>query len=93
MLTIYSKNNCGHCMMAKAMLKNNDIAFEEINVEENAEAYEFLISEGHRTMPQIYKDGKLFIQGGYQGLQNMGIPALREQLEKDSINTDTLGTL
>ena len=80
-------------MMAKGLLTNNDIEFETINIEDDESARDFIISEGHRTMPQVYKDGKLFVGGGFQGLQSMGIETLREQLNKDSIDTNTLGTL
>ena len=68
MLTIYSKNNCGYCVQAKSLLKNNDIPFEEINIEEDADQMQFILSEGHRTMPQIYKDGKLFVAVSYTHL-------------------------
>jgi len=54
MLTLYSKNNCGYCLQAKALLKNNDIPFEEVNIDTDDVAREFVINEGHRTMPQIY---------------------------------------
>ena len=69
MLTLYTKNNCGYCLQAKALLKNNDIPFEEVNIEVDATAKDFVITEGHRTMPQIYKDGKLFVEGGFTGLR------------------------
>jgi hypothetical protein len=26
------------------------------------------MGEGHRTVPQLYKDGKLLVEGGYTGL-------------------------
>ena len=91
MLTLYTKNNCGYCMQAKALLKNNDIEFEEINIEENPEARDFVINEGHRTMPQIYKDGKLFVEGGYTGLCDLGVPVIKEKL--NGINTAALGSI
>ena len=65
-ITVYSKNMCGYCVQAKNLLKNKGIEFEEINIEEKPEAREFVISEGHRTMPQIYIDGKSM--GGYTEL-------------------------
>ena len=68
MLTIYSKKNCPFCDQAKALLKNRDIPFEEVKIDEDAEAREFVLSQGHRTVPQIYKDGTLLVEGGYQGL-------------------------
>lgn len=91
MLTLYTKNNCGYCMQAKALLKNNNIEFEEINIEENPEARDFVINEGHRTMPQIYKDGKLFVEGGYTGLRDLGVPVIKEKL--NGINTAALGSI
>ena len=80
MLTIYSKNNCGYCVQAKSLLKNNDIPYEEINIEVDADQMQFILSEGHRTMPQIYKDGKLFVEGGFQGLQGLGIDGIKDKL-------------
>ncbi len=63
---VYSKNMCGYCVQAKNWLKNKNIEYKEINIEEHPEAREFVISEGHRTMPQIYIDGKSM--GGYNEL-------------------------
>ena len=63
---VYSKNMCGYCVQAKNWLKNKGIEYKEINIEEQPEAREFVISEGHRTMPQIYIDGKSV--GGYTEL-------------------------
>ena len=57
---------CGYCVQAKNWLKNKNIEYKEINIEEHPEAREFVISEGHRTMPQIYVDGKSM--GGYNEL-------------------------
>jgi glutaredoxin 3 len=65
-IQVYTKNMCGYCTQAKNYLTNKGIAFETINIEEKPEAREFVISEGHRTMPQIYIDGKSI--GGYQQL-------------------------
>ena len=63
---VYSKNMCGYCVQAKNWLKNKGIEYKEINIEEQPEAREFVISEGHRTVPQIYIDGKSM--GGYTEL-------------------------
>ena len=63
---VYSKNMCGYCVQAKNWLKNKGIDYTEINIEEKPEAREFVINEGHRTMPQIYIDGKSM--GGYNEL-------------------------
>ena len=71
MITVYSKPLCGYCDMAKDYLKKNNIQYEEIRVDTNPEAREFLINEGHRTMPQIYHDGKLLVAGGAMALVRM----------------------
>jgi len=71
---LYTKNGCGYCTMAKNWLKNKDISFEEINIEEKPEAREFVISEGHRTMPQIYINEKSI--GGYQQLVEYDVSKL-----------------
>lgn len=68
MITVYSKNNCPYCVQAKNLLKMKGVAFEEINIESTPSAREFIVAEGHRTVPQIYQDGKLLVEGGYTGL-------------------------
>ena len=68
MITVYSKNNCPFCVQAKNLLKLKGVEYTEIKIDEDSSAKEFVLSEGHRTVPQIYKDGKLLVEGGYQGL-------------------------
>jgi glutaredoxin 3 len=68
MITVYSKNNCPFCVQAKNLLKVKGVEFEEIKVDEVPEAREFIVGEGHKAVPQIYKDGKLLVEGGFQGL-------------------------
>ena len=68
MITVYSKNNCPFCVQAKNLLKIKGIEFEEVKIDEDSEAREFVLAEGHRTVPQIYQDGKLLVEGGFQGL-------------------------
>ena len=79
MLTVYSKNNCPFCVQAKNLLTLKGIEYEEIKIDESPEAREFVLSEGHRTVPQIYKDGTLFVQGGYQGLSKLTESELKER--------------
>ena len=68
MLTVYSENNCPFCVKAKHLLETKGIAYTEVKIDETPEAREFVMAEGHRTVPQIYKDGQLLVEGGYQGL-------------------------
>jgi glutaredoxin 3 len=69
MITVYSKNNCPYCVQAKSLLELKGIEFEEVKIDESTEAREFVVGEGHRTVPQIYQDGKLLVEGGFQGLK------------------------
>ena len=69
MITVYSKNNCPFCVQAKSLLQLKGVEFEEVKIDESTEAREFIVGEGHRTVPQIYKDGKLLVEGGFQGLK------------------------
>jgi glutaredoxin 3 len=80
MLTVYSKNHCPFCDQAKALLKSKDIPFEEVKIDESTEAREFIMAEGHRTVPQIYKDGKVFVEGGFQGLRKLNEDQLKAAL-------------
>ena len=81
MLTIYSKANCPYCTMAKTYLTNKNINFTEVKIDENPGAREFMLSEGHRSVPQIYKNGQLFVAGGYQGLIGLTESVLLSKLE------------
>ena len=78
-------------LKTKYFLKNKDIPFEEVNIEEDADQMQFILSEGHRTMPQIYHNGKLFVEGGYQGLRELSAEEIKEKI--NGIDTDSLGTI
>jgi len=69
MITVYSKNNCPYCVQAKSLLELKGIEFEEVKIDEDSEVREFVVGEGHRTVPQIYQNGKLLVEGGFQGLK------------------------
>ena len=42
MLTIYSKTVCPYCVNAKNYLKSKNIAFREVNIEENDDGRVFM---------------------------------------------------
>ena len=71
MLTVYSKNHCQFCDQAKALLKKKNIAFEEVRIDDNEVARQFVMAAGHRTVPQIYQNGTLLVEGGYTGLAKL----------------------
>ena len=39
MVTIYSKNNCVQCKMTKRFLDSNNVAYREINLDEQPELH------------------------------------------------------
>ena len=71
MLTVYSKNNCPFCEQAKAYLRTKNINYREVRIDQDDEARDFIMAQGHRTVPQIYMDGKIFVEGGWAGLSKM----------------------
>jgi glutaredoxin 3 len=81
MLTVYSKTVCPYCVQAKNFLKAKGIDFREINIEQDDEAREFIQSEGHRTVPQIYFMGKVFVEGGWAGLSKMTTEEILEEID------------
>lgn len=88
-LTVYSKTVCPFCVNAKNYLKAKNIEFDEINIEQDEQAREFILSKGHRTVPQIYYNGDLFVEGGFQGLSKLTEADIRERMKL----TTNLGTL
>jgi glutaredoxin len=81
MLTVYSKNHCPFCDRTKALLRKYDIVFEEIKIDENVDAREFVVNEGHRTVPQIYLNGQLFVEGGYTGLSKLTEEEIKDKVK------------
>ena len=67
MYKIYTRNTCIYCDMAKALMKENDIDFMEINIDLDNKERLLLKEQGHKTVPQIYDEGNNHI-GGYTEL-------------------------
>jgi len=64
---VYSTVVCGYCVRAKALLDRLRIPFKEIDVSEDADRRQWLVSTtGQRTVPQIFIDGRSI--GGYTEL-------------------------
>ena len=90
-LTVYSKTVCPYCVQAKNYLKNNKIEFDEINIEDTPAACEYIMKSGHRTVPQIYYNGKLFVEGGWQGLSKLsGEDIMREIETRNELSNSNL---
>jgi len=80
MLKVYSKSNCPFCDKAKHLLTTKNIAFEVVNIEEQPEAREWLMAQGHRAVPQLYLGDSLLVEGGYQGLAKLSDEELTARL-------------
>lgn len=70
-LTIYTKTTCSYCDTAKKYLRDHGISFVEINIETNQLARDFLKEKGHKTVPQIYLNNRLLVEGGATGLMKL----------------------
>ena len=64
-VVVYTTNACGYCTRVKMLLKARDIAFREVNVGADPEAFvELAKSSGMMTLPQVFIGDVLV--GGYQ---------------------------
>ena len=91
MLTVYSKTVCPYCVNAKNYLRARNIPFREINIEQDAEAQEFIQQQGLRTVPQIFMDGKIFVTGGWSGLSKMTAEEILSEIDlRNSLADQTL---
>lgn len=80
MLIVYSKANCPQCDNAKGLLKLKEIQFNEIKVDQDKVARKWLMEQGHRSVPQLYLDGELFVENGFTGLSKLTDDQLKEKL-------------
>ena len=66
-ILIYTKDYCGFCAQAKALLNAKEAAFTEIDVTHDADLLAAMIKRsGRRTVPQIFIDGRHI--GGFDDL-------------------------
>jgi glutaredoxin len=80
MIKIYTKTTCPYCDQAKQLLEAFGFEYEAINIEQDPEARTWLLSEGHRSVPQIYVNDKL-LEGGFTGLKEAGKEGVQSLLE------------
>ncbi|MCR4362031.1 NrdH-redoxin [Bacillus subtilis] len=58
-ITVYTKNGCPQCEMTKNVLKGEGIEFVSKNVEEDSEAYVYVVETlGLRQMPVVEVEGE-----------------------------------
>ena len=62
-INFYSTNWCGDCVRSKAVLKKHGIEFNEINVDENHEANEYIkiLQNQKRRIPTIVFEDNSFL--------------------------------
>ncbi len=82
MITIYSKAGCGYCTAAKSLLESWDIQFEEVRIDQDNDARNFVLEEGHKTVPQLYVGTSLLVEGGFDGLTANGKIIINEKVEE-----------
>ncbi|HEM5491496.1 glutaredoxin-like protein NrdH [Streptococcus suis] len=64
MVTIYSKNNCVQCKMSKKFLDEHNVAYKEINLDEQPEFIEHVKNLGFSAAPVIETENEVF--SGFQ---------------------------
>jgi len=53
MVTVYSLPSCPQCETTKSYLKKNEIAFEEVDLSEDADATTYVQSLGYTSAPIV----------------------------------------
>lgn len=72
MVKVYSTTSCPWCKKAKEYLKSKDIAFEDLNVQENMEAQEEMINlSKQRGVPVINIDGNIIVGFDKPAIDNL----------------------
>jgi glutaredoxin len=78
MITLYTKDNCPYCDGAKHLLTSWGEEYVEVHINDYG-IRDWLVAEGHKTVPQIYFNDKLLVEGGYSGLSKLSINELQEK--------------
>ena len=60
---VFSTTWCGFCKMAKQYFESKNIAYEDINIEEEPDAAAWLEEQGLRGVPVILFDGTDVVHG------------------------------
>ncbi|MGA8544428.1 MAG: mycoredoxin Mrx1 [Mycobacterium sp.] len=66
-LTMYSTPWCGYCHRLKTMLKASGISYDEVDIEQDAAAAEFVgsVNGGNHTVPTVkFADGSTMTNPG-----------------------------
>ena len=66
--TIYTKSDCPHCTNAKSLLREHQLDYKEINLDDDVKRQDFYQQTKTKSMPQIYLNETLI--GGAQELED-----------------------
>lgn len=82
MITLYTKPKCPFCLDAKKWLQANYFEYREIDISVDEESRNFLKESGFKTVPQIFHNNELLVEGGFDGLLKENPDTLRQRLIK-----------
>ena len=54
---LYTQPLCGYCDIMKSMLDKSDFQYDTIDISLDVDGKEFIRTEGHKTVPQLYANG------------------------------------
>jgi len=57
-VVVYGKPNCPYCDKAKSILEGKGIEYNYVDISVDGEAFQFITSQGLRTVPQIFVNGE-----------------------------------
>lgn len=57
-VTVYTSTTCTFCKALKNFLNENNVPFEEKNIDQDREAMNYLVEHGHRGVPVSVIDGE-----------------------------------
>lgn len=63
MIKIYTKNNCVQCKMTKNWFKGKGQTFTEVNVDDNLEGLNELLTMNLKTLPVVFNNGEFVSMG------------------------------
>jgi len=70
MLTLYTQDRCGYCILLKNKLIDWGYHYVEENIMYDAVAKDFVRKQNHTTVPQLYYDGRDMLKGDSVYLTN-----------------------
>jgi len=66
--------------MTKALLDSRHVYYIEIRIDQDEKAAKWFKKQKHTTVPQIYFEDKIFVEGGFAGLLKMNLAEFQAKL-------------